>query len=77
MLEETDEQYLQALGKRISVMRKEKRLTQGQLAEICKMEKANLSRIETGKTNPTVLTLRKIAAELFDSFEDLFPKGQE
>ncbi len=72
MSENEEQKYLRELGRRISIRRKERKLTQGQLAEICKMEKANLSRIETGKTNPTVLTLKKIAAELFVSFPDMF-----
>ena len=68
----TDEKYLQILGKRIRDKRKEKKMSQEVVAQLCEMEKANLSRIETGKTNTTVLTLRKLSKVLFGHVSELF-----
>ncbi len=67
----SDEKYLQQLGKRIREKRMEKNLSQDKLAAMCEMEKANLSRIETGKTNTTILTLRKISKALVVKLSDL------
>lgn len=67
----SDEKYLQQLGKRIRENRVEKNLSQDKLAAMCEMEKANLSRIETGKTNTTILTLRKISKALVVKLSDL------
>lgn len=68
----TEEKYLIHLGKRIRDRRKEKKLSQDKLAAMCDIEKANLSRIETGKTNATILTLRKIGAVLFMQVSEMF-----
>ncbi len=57
-------EFLTSLGLRIREIRKQKKLTQEQLAKICNIEKANLSRIESGITNPTVLTLQKMSKAL-------------
>jgi transcriptional regulator with XRE-family HTH domain len=56
--------FLTALGARIREVRKEKGITQTKLAETCEIEKANMSRIESGQTNVTVLTLWKISKAL-------------
>ena len=56
--------FLLHLGKRIKSLRLEKGLTQQRVASDCDFEKSNLSRIESGKTNPTALSLFKIARSL-------------
>lgn len=70
------------LGKRIQEIRKSKKLTQEQVAEIIEMEPASLSNIENGKYYPTAENLEKILAvleikpsELF-VFEHLAPKEE-
>ncbi len=68
----TEEKFLILLGKRIREKRKERKLSQDKLAALCNVEKANLSRIEAGKTNATVLTLRKIGDVLFTPFSEMF-----
>lgn len=68
----SDEKYLKQLGSRIRNKRIERKLSQDKLAALCDMEKANLSRIETGKTNTTILTLRKISKALFGNLSELF-----
>ena len=56
--------FQEALGQRIKSIRLEKNMSQTLLASKCGIEKANLSRIESGQANPTVLTLSKIGASL-------------
>jgi transcriptional regulator with XRE-family HTH domain len=53
--------YLQKIGVRIKTLRKKRGMTQQELAFLCNFEKSNMSRIEKGKTNPTILTLQKIS----------------
>ncbi len=68
----TEEKFLLSVGKKIREKRKEKKLSQDKLAALCNVEKANLSRIESGKTNATILTLRKISNVLFGKFHEMF-----
>jgi transcriptional regulator with XRE-family HTH domain len=63
--------YLQKIGVRIKTLRKKKGMTQQELAFLCNFEKSNMSRIEKGKTNPTILTLQKISKALKVPLEDL------
>lgn len=53
------------LGKRIKELRKRKKLTQDQLAEIIGIEPRNILKIENAQTFPRVQTLEKLA----DAFE--------
>ena len=72
-----NEQFLLALGSRIKAIRAEKKMSQINLVAKCDFEKASMSRIESGKTNSTILTLRKISNALDVDVSDLFRKGQE
>jgi transcriptional regulator with XRE-family HTH domain len=57
-----DKEDLQMLiGNRIKTLREERNVPQQDLAAKCNIEKSNLSRIEAGRTNPTIYTLYKIA----------------
>ena len=49
------------MNNRVRELRKEKGLTQQQLAEATGMNQRSISRIEMGNTNPTVRTLGRIA----------------
>lgn len=60
----TDVKFLAALGDRIKKLRLKKGIRQTELAMLCEFEKASMSRIESGKTNITVITLRKIGKAL-------------
>jgi transcriptional regulator with XRE-family HTH domain len=60
----SDINFLVSIGSRIKEIRTKKNMTQFELAVRCEFEKASMSRIESGKTNPTVLTLRKISNAL-------------
>ena len=64
--------FLLALGSRIKKIRNEKNLTQQELAGLCDFEKSNMSRIENGGTNPTILTLLKISEALEVKLSYLF-----
>lgn len=66
-----DREILKRIGKRIAEIRKEKGMTQQELASICNYEKSNMSRIEAGGTNMTILTLQKIAIALKVDLLDL------
>ena len=71
----TDNDFLLSLGRRIKKGRLKRNLTQLQLAVLCDIEKGHLSRIERGKTNPTIATLQTIAGKLEMNFVELFQNG--
>ena len=70
----SDPKFLAALGARIKELRLKKHLTQNELAIMCNFEKASMSRIESGQSNVTVFTLKKISkaldVPLTEFFED-------
>jgi putative transcriptional regulator len=68
----TDPRFLAALGARIKELRLKKNMTQNDLAVQCDFEKASMSRIESGKTNITVLTLKKISTVLETDIHEFF-----
>lgn len=68
----TDTKFLAYVGSQIKKLRLEKNITQNDLATQCNFEKANMSRIESGKTNITILTLKKICTELEIEMADFF-----
>lgn len=68
----TDPKFLANLGARIKELRIKKGMTQNELAIHCNFEKASMSRIESGKTNITVLTLKKIGKELDAHITEFF-----
>ena len=68
----TDPKFLASLGARIKEIRTKKDMTQNDLAIQCNFEKASMSRIESGKTNITVLTLRKISNALSVDISEFF-----
>ncbi len=62
----------QQLGDKIARVRKEKKLTQDQLAEEIGVQTATISNIETGKTDTSVYTVFKIAQALRLHIKELF-----
>lgn len=68
-------QLQQKIGQRIRELRESKGFSQQNLAAICNFEKANLSRIEAGRTNPTVSTLYKISQALEITISELVDVG--
>jgi len=55
---------LQKVGSNIKTMRQDKHMNQKELAFACDMEKAGMSRIESGKSNITFFTLCRISEAL-------------
>jgi transcriptional regulator with XRE-family HTH domain len=68
----TQEEVLHKVGAKIKMIRGAKNMTQKALAQECSFEKANMSRIESGQTNATILTLYKISSALEVQVADLF-----
>ena len=60
------------LGKRIKELREKNELTQLDIASSCDFEKTSISRIEAGRTNPTITTLYKISIALGVELKELF-----
>jgi transcriptional regulator with XRE-family HTH domain len=57
-------EFQKKLGERIKALREKKGISQQELASLCDFEKSNMSRIEAGRTNPTIGTLLKISYAL-------------
>jgi transcriptional regulator with XRE-family HTH domain len=68
----TDPKFLASLGTRIKELRLKRDMTQNELSIQCNFEKASMSRIESGKTNITVLTLRRISKALEMEITEFF-----
>jgi transcriptional regulator with XRE-family HTH domain len=64
-------EFLKKLGKQIQTVRKSKGLSQQELAALIEYEKSHMSRLENGNTNPTYITLLKIASALKVSMSEL------
>jgi transcriptional regulator with XRE-family HTH domain len=64
-------QLQQKIGLRIRILRESKGITQQDLAAACNFEKTNMSRIEAGRTNPTISTLYKISQALEITISEL------
>ena len=60
------------VGEKIRIIRVKKNMTQNALAIECNFEKASMSRIESGRTNPTIRTLNKICSALEIPMVELF-----
>ncbi len=67
----TEEELLYSVGANIKKYRKQKGILQQDLAAWCNMEIPNISRIENGRTNPTLRTLQKISQALGVEIADL------
>jgi len=67
-----NQQFLIVFGASLKKKRKEKNLSLSKLAAECGYEKSNMSRMESGKANPTLLTLLKICRALDIPVKDLF-----
>jgi transcriptional regulator with XRE-family HTH domain len=68
----SEPEFLMNLGARIKELRLTKSMTQNELAIQCNFEKASLSRIESGKTNITILTLNRISKALDVEMNEFF-----
>lgn len=55
---------MERLGKRIAELRQKRNLSQTELASKIGVSQSTIAQIETGRNDPSVTTLRKIAAGL-------------
>ena len=60
------------MGEKIRFIRMKKKMTQNDLAIECGFEKASMSRLESGRSNPTVRTLQKVCIALDVHITELF-----
>ncbi|WP_334419028.1 MULTISPECIES: helix-turn-helix domain-containing protein [unclassified Bradyrhizobium] len=60
------------VGLNIQELRRAKKLSQEELADMCKLHQTYLSGVETGKRNPSLLVLERIANALSVDAEELF-----
>ncbi len=68
-----DSKFVKKIGENIVRIRKDQNLTQKELSYRLDIEDSALRRIEKGRTNPTILTLKKIATALNVNISDLLP----
>lgn len=68
------EPLLSALGANIQVARKEKGITQEQLAELIEVHPRIVQKMEAGELNPKTTTIIRIQAYLGCSWDQLMPK---
>ena len=66
------EDFLLEFGKHLQKIRKEKGLSIREMDYRGEVEKDLISKIENGKTNPTIFTLKKILTVLELDFEEFF-----
>jgi transcriptional regulator with XRE-family HTH domain len=67
-----DQKFLKAFGKRVATLRKDRNVTQQQLAEDIGVSVVTVAYIETGKQWVRPKTLGKIAKSLRVNISDLF-----
>jgi len=67
-----EQEAILALGKKIRLLRKERKLSMQTLANIAEIELSQIHRIELGKINPRFTTILKIANALSVEVKDLF-----
>lgn len=58
-------------GEHLVKLRKSKKLTPAELSRKCFMERSNIARLETGRTNPSLFVLKKIADGLEITLDEL------
>lgn len=72
MPKSNEKEFLDKLMHRIAQIRKDKAITQEQLAAETGLDRVAIANIETGKRRPTVTTIYRIAKGLGVKIEDLF-----
>ena len=71
----SNEEFRRGLGLRIASLRAEKGMSQRQFALVLEIDRVTLNRIESGKGNPTLGTLERIAEGLDLTLEELLGAG--
>lgn len=70
-MEEKHKIFLKKLGRQIAQIRKQKNLTQVELADIAKMDDSSIRRIESGRNNSSIIILLRLAEALEVPLNDL------
>ena len=63
--------FLKALGERVRMLRKQRKLGQEPLADLASLHRTHIYSIEKGKANPSIETLLKLADALEVSLVEL------
>lgn len=71
-LSKSEKKYIKKIGKRIVQLREEQKMKQIDLAIAINIEDSALRRLESGRTNPTIKTLLRVAEGLGVDFRELF-----
>ncbi|MES2680121.1 MAG: helix-turn-helix transcriptional regulator [Bacteroidota bacterium] len=69
---QTPEEFLETFAIKLKRLRKAKKISAVNLADLLKMNKSAISRLESGDANPSLLTLRKLSIALGYKLEDFF-----
>ena len=72
MIDKNEDKFLKQFGKRLSSIRKQKRLSQEELADAAGLHAVAITYIETGKRLPKLNTIYKLAKGLNVKTEELF-----
>jgi len=67
-----DINFLEAFGKELRRLRHTKNLSQEALADLADLSTSQIGRIERGKINPSICTLKKIAEALGVKMSEMF-----
>lgn len=65
-------EYLIRFGKRVKELRKQKELSQEELALLCELDRSYIGGIERGERNISLINIHKIAIALNISAKELF-----
>jgi transcriptional regulator with XRE-family HTH domain len=72
----SEKDLLKAFGANLRYIRQEKDLSLRKLAALCSIDHSDISRLETGQINPTLMTIAELAKALDVSISKLM-KGVE
>jgi transcriptional regulator with XRE-family HTH domain len=67
-----EDEYIRSLGNQIKRLRLQNEYSLLEFSLILEIDKSSLTRIESGRTNPTVKTLKRIADKLNVKVSELF-----
>ena len=65
------------IGEKIKNLRKERKISQKRLAELSGISGSFLCDIEKGRTNPSIVTLQKIANNLNTEIKNFFEREED
>jgi transcriptional regulator with XRE-family HTH domain len=68
----TETRFLRGFGRHVAELRKKRRLTQEELAELVGLHRTYIGFIEQGKRNPSIGNVHRIAKALNVSMKALF-----